>query len=51
MYPVDIDGWAHINLMQVAGKGQDYYSPLYIAAGKALHTTVPQAVWMSDEHA
>lgn len=30
VYPVS-NGWARINLDEVAGKGQGYYSPLYIA--------------------
>lgn len=26
VYPV-VDGWAHVNLEELAGKGQDYFSP------------------------
>ena len=40
VYPV-IDGWAHINLKELAGKGQDYYSPLYIAPGVVSAITSP----------
>ena len=38
VYPV-VDGWAHVDLEELAGKGQDYFSPLYAVAGVALHIT------------
>ena len=38
VYPV-IGGWALMNLEQVAGKGQDCSSPLYVMLGKAHHIT------------
>ena len=44
VYPV-VDGWAHVNLEELAGKGQDYFSPLYIVAGEALH--ICAALWRS----
>ena len=35
VYPVE-KGWAHINLEEVAGKGRDHKSPLYVVPGDPL---------------
>ncbi len=38
IYPV-IDGWAHVDVDQVAGMGEDFDSALYIRAGDAQRIT------------
>ncbi len=45
VYPVQCS-WAYINLEDVAGKGQEYDSPLYIVPGGAAYDdgTTPQAL-------
>ena len=35
VYPVE-EGWAHINLKDVAGKGEDGYSALYVVPGEGV---------------
>ena len=46
VYPVR-DGWAHVNLKEVAGKGQDNTSPLYVMQRGPMHNTSLSSVKFS----